>query len=329
MRVTQIVSLFTVVPLLVAAGPSPLEPSSKWGIDYGAQRCTLYRKFGEGRSSAILRFEQTAPLGSISILMSGDALRSGYGRRDNRLEFQSLGGSFVDGGLSLVTTEGKKEAVYWGSALSRGKWGLIPDTEALRMARAMPPGRYAGRNVPNWDPPPIKWEDRDWSVDDPATRKREEKAFDDRAARVTAVVLNPGKRGSVMMLTGSLSGPLQALEKCARDSLKDWGIDVAVEDTIVERPRPVQDTAKLITSADYPKEALNAGKESKLDVWLNLDASGRVASCRVISTFASPEINDRMCKLLQQRQTFVPAKTATGAAVPSYYVQSFYFRLAD
>lgn len=329
MRVSQIALPLAVLPMLLAAAPPPLEPSSKWAIDYGAQRCTLFRRFGEGRSSVTLRFEQTAPLAGISVLMSGGALRAGNGRRDNRLEFQPLGGASIHDGQSVVTTEGKQEAVYWGGGLSRGKWGLISDQEALRLAHALPPGQFAGRHIPGHNPRPIKWEERDWSVDDAATRELQYQAFDERAARVATVALNPGKRGSVVLRTGSLTGPLKALEKCAVDSLKDWGVDPAVEETIVERARPVNDTSKLLTSADYPPQALSAGKESRLDVWLNLDASGRVSSCRVISTFASPEINDRMCKLVQQRQTFVPAKTAKGVAVPSYYVQSFYFRLAD
>lgn len=329
MRVSQIVLPFVIVPMLLAAAPPPLEPSSKWVIDYGAQRCTLFRRFGDGKSIATLRFEQTEPLGSISVLMSGGALRPGDGRRDNRIEFQPLGGAFIHNGQSVVTAKGKQEAVYWGNSLSRGKWGLISDEEARRLAQASPRGQSAGRHIPGYEPPPIKWEDRDWSVKDSATRELEYKTFDERAARVATVVLNPGKRGSVVLRTGSLASPLKALEKCAVDSLKDWGVDPAVEETIVERPRPVNDTSKLLTSDDYPQQAISAGKESRLDVWLNLDANGRVATCRVISTFASPEINDRICKLVQQRQTFVPAKTAKGVAVASYYVQSFYFQLAD
>lgn len=328
-RVKKMAFPLAAFPLLLAAAPPPLEPSSKWAIDYGAQRCTLFRKFGEGRSSVTLRFEQTAPLDTISVLMTGGALRAGNGRRDNRIEFQPLGGAFIHDGQSVVTAEGKQEAVYWGGGLSRGKWGLISDEEALRLAHTLPPGQFAGRHIPGHDPRPIKWEERDWSVEDAATRELQYRAFDERAARIATVALNPGKRGSVVLRTGSLTGPLKALEKCALDSLKDWGIDPAVDETIVERARPVNDTSKLLTSADYPPQALSAGKESRLDVWLNLDSNGRVASCRVISTFASPEINDRMCKLVQRRQTFVPAKTADGVAVASYYVQSFSFRLAD
>lgn len=329
MRVSRIALPLAAIAMLLAAAPSPLEPSSKWAIDYGAQRCTLFRRFGEGKSNVTLRFEQTAPLGSISILMSGGALRPGNGRRDNRIEFQPLGGAIIHDGQSVVTTQGKQEAVYWGNSLSRGKWGLISDEEALRMARALPPGQFPARHIRGHDPRPVKWEDWDWSVEDAATRELQSRAFDGRAARVATVALYPGKRGSVVLRTGSLDGPFRALEKCAVDSLKDWGVDPALEEMIVERPRPVSDTSKLLTSADYPEQAISAGKESRLDVWLNLGSDGRVTNCRVISTFATPEINDRMCELLQQRQTFVPAKTATGVSVASYYVQSISFRLAD
>lgn len=328
MRVRQIALPITLVPMLIAAAPAPLEPSSKWAIDYGEQRCTLFRRFGEGRSSATLRFEQTAPLGAISIMMSGRALRDGNGSRDNRIEFQPLSGSVVHNGQSAITSKDQQQAVYWGGGLTRGKWGLISDEEALKLARSLPPGQYVARHIPGFEPRPVKWEDRDWGVEDAATRELHHRAFDERAARVATVALNPGKRGSVVLRTGSLSAPLRALEKCAVDSLKDWGVDPAVEETVAIRPRPVQDTSKLLTSDDYPSEAIYANKESRLELWLNLDANGRVASCRVISSFASPEINDRMCKLVQQRQTFFPAKTATGVAVPSYYVQSFAFRLA-
>nr|MBA2636217.1 hypothetical protein [Sphingomonas sp.] len=100
MRVSRIALPFVIVPMLLAAAPPPLEPSSKWAIDYGAQRCTLFRRFGEGKSIVILRFEQTDPLGSISVLMSGGALRPGNGRRDNRIDFQRLGGALIHDGQS-------------------------------------------------------------------------------------------------------------------------------------------------------------------------------------------------------------------------------------
>lgn len=329
MRVSKIVFSLAALPLLLASAPRPLEPNGKWLIDYGAQRCTLWRKFGDGNSSVRLHFEQTAPRGSIAVLISGRALRSGNGRRDNKLEFQPLGGVFLDNGLSVVTSQEKVEAVYWTYGFSRGKWGLISDDAARRLAEALPPGKATGRLIAGYKPREIKWEDWDWRIDDRAIRDLDDGAFDQRAAKVETVALNPGKRGAVILRTGSLSGPLKSLERCSIASLKDWGVDPAVDATIVERAHPVSDPSGVFTAADYPSQAIMAGKESRLHVWLNLDSTGRVTGCRVISTFATPEINNKMCKLVQLRQKFVPARTADGTAVASYYVESFNFQLAN
>ena len=327
MRVNKTVLLIAAVPLFLAAAPQPLEPNGKWAIDYGDQRCTLWRKFGDGKSSVRLHFEQIEPRGRISVLISGGQLRPGNGRRDNRFEFQAFGGVFLNDGLSVVTSQGQQQAVYWWGGFSRGKWGLITNDVALRMAETLPPGKDAGWQVPGFKPRPIKWEERDWRTDDRATLESADRAFDERAARVETVALNPGRRGAVILRTGSLSGPFKALEKCATASLKDWGVDPTVEATVVDGPHPVSDSSGIFTAADYPSQAISAGKESRLHVWLNLGSDGRVTSCRVISTFATPEINDKMCKLVQQRQKFVPARTADGVAVASYYVESFIFQL--
>lgn len=328
MRITKIAALLAAFPLLFAGSPPPIEPSSKWFIDYGAQRCTLVRKFGDARSSVLIRFEQTEPRGRISVLISGHKLSPGNGRRDNKLEFQALG-FFLTEGLSVVTSQGKEDAVYWSGGLSRGKWGLIDNDLALRMAKALPPGKDYRMEVAGYRRPRTAWEDWDWRIDDLATREVDDRAFDDRASRVETVALNPGKRGAVILHTGPLSSPLKALEECAVASLKDWGVDPSVDATIVDRPHPAGDPSGIFTPADYPSQAISAGKESRFHVWLNLDSAGRVTTCRVISTFATPEINDKMCRLVQERQQFVPARTADGTAVASYYVESFAFVLAN
>ena len=331
MHFGKISALLAAFPLLFAGAPPPLEPSSKWLVDYGAQRCNLVRKFGNSKSSVILRFEQTEPRGSISVFISGPRLSPGGDRRDNKLEFQPLGEVFLTQGMSVVMSEGKEEqGVYWPRGLSRGKWGLIPDDVALRMANGLPTGKQTSGAIPGYKPRPTNWKDWDWRTDDRTTLESDDRAFDERAARVETIALNPvPKRGAVILRTGSLSAPLKALEKCATDSLKDWGINAAVETTIVDRPHPATDPSGIFKASDYPSQALSAGKESRLHVWLNLDSAGHVTTCRVISTFATPEINDKMCRLVQERQKFVPARTADGTAVASYYVESFAFVLAN
>ncbi len=173
----------------------------------------------------------------------------------------------------------------------------------------------------------MKWRDRDWSVEQPAQLLAEDAAFGARADQVTMIVLNPGRSGSVSLHTGGLAKPLQALEQCASDSLKDWGIDPAVQSTIATDAHPVTDPHTLFSSDDYPQAALQSFKEDNLDVWLNLDAEGRIASCRVISDFSTPEINDAICGMIRRKESFVPARAKDGKSVPDFYIQSFVFRI--
>jgi hypothetical protein len=175
--------------------------------------------------------------------------------------------------------------------------------------------------------PHSKWKDRNWSVEPEEQWQAENAAFGARADEVTAVVFNPGRSGSISLHTGGLAKPLQALEKCASDSLKDWGIDPAVESTITTGTHPVVDAHSLFSADDYPRAALQSFKQDNLEIWLNIDAQGLIASCRVISDFASPEINDAICGMVRRKERFVPARTKDGTPVPDFYIQSFVFKI--
>lgn len=326
MRQSGFASLF-LVPFLLAAAPPPLEPAGPWGIDYGANRCTLYRLFGSGRKIARLSFEQTAPLRSMSVYIGGSALPHGTSR-DNSLNFAPLGGVTLHGGQSVITNK-KENAVYFPHLLQRGEFGLISDEAAIALARSLPNVRGVGWWIPGYKPHPLKWDEQDWQRQSQAVIEAEGRAFSERAAKVDSIQVNTIGSKPVTLHTGSLKAPLNALEKCARDSLKDWGVDPLVEDRVAIGPHPASDETQVVRPEDYPKKALDAGMESSLDLWLNIDARGQLSSCRVISTFASPDINDRMCKLIKDRQTFVAAKATDGSSVASFYIQSFRFIIAD
>lgn len=314
------------LPQMVFAAPQPLfEPATKWVVDYGNQRCTLSRKFVAGKREVTLVFEKSAPRRSISILAFGNGVKA-KPDRDNELAFAPLADVIIRDGSNVRTREDKQTAVYWEFGLPHGKWGLISGSDAVSLAQRLPPDEIPYW-VPGYKPKPIKWEDRDFRDDDAATKAADDQAFYQRAAAIQMVVLNPKSVKVVSLNTGQLSGPLKALETCAVDSLKFWGIDPAVEATVATRPHPLRDPSKLMSDDDYPPEAIRLGKESSIELWLNISATGQITKCRMISTYYSPEINDRMCTLTHKRQQFVPAKNAAGQAVPSYYIQSFKFRI--
>lgn len=317
--------LWAVLAPATAKPATVLEPTSAWDVDYADNNCRLIRVFGDDKDRVRLVFEQVAPRLPMTVLLIGK-LRAQ--EDDNVLGFESLAGVQISGGQGLDAVGSSERIVFWPRRLGRGRWGLIPEALASRMRKTDPVAAEESPSVPSHlEGTGVKWKDHRWGVQAREQWLAEDAAFSQRADEVTAVVLNPGRSGSITLHTGGLAKPLQALEKCAFDSLKDWGIDPAVDSTIVTSSHPVADAQSLFSAQDYPQAALRSFKQDNLEVWLNIDVQGQIANCRVISDFASPEINDAICGMIRRKERFVPARTKDGTAVPDFYIQSFVFKI--
>jgi hypothetical protein len=305
--------------------PKVLEPTSPWDLDYADNNCRLLRTFGADKDRVKLAFEQVSPRGPLTVILMGAVHAEGDG---NVLAFDSVPGVEISGGQALDAVGSSDRIVFWPRSVGRGRWGLISEADAARMRSADPVAADRSPSIPpTLSPPHLSWKDHDWHVQSAEQWQGEDAAFSARAAQVTELVLNPGRYGSISLRSGSLAKPLQALEKCTADSLKDWGIDPAVESTVAIGAHPVEDPHRLFGSSDYPVEAMRAFKEDNLEVWLNIDAAGAITNCRVISDFASPEINDAICAMVRRKERFVPARTDDGIAVPDFYTENFVFKV--
>jgi hypothetical protein len=327
MRVLIFAVLGSWAALASAAGKpaTMLEPMIQWLVDYADDNCRLIRTFGTDKNAVKLVFEQAAPRSPITVMLVG---RLGPRTDNNILSFEPLAAVRLGGGQNLVTVKSHDRVVFWPRRLGRGRWGLIPDALDAQTRKANPVLAQTSPSAP-WDEkaPPIKWTDHDWSVEPEEQWQAEDAAFGARADQVTSIVFNRGRYKSVSLHSGAMGKPLQALEQCASESLKDWGVDPAVQSTIVTGAYPVTDPVKLFTSDDYPKAALQASQEDNFEVWLNIDAQGGIAGCRPISDFAAPAINDAICAMIRQKERFVPARTKDGASVADFYIQSFVFKV--
>lgn len=309
-----------------AAKPATvLEPTTPWDLDYADNNCRLIRIFGAGKDAIKLVFEEVAPRAPMTVMLIGKVDAESD---NNILTFESLPGVELDEGQGHNALNSNARIVFWPRRLGRGRWGLISKADVERMRKADPVAAERSSSAPpNLDPPHFKWKDHDWSVQPAEEWNAEDAAFTGRADQVTSVILNPGRSGSISLDTGPLGKAFQALEQCATDSLKDWGIDPAVEETVAISSHPVVDPHRLFGPNDYPAEAWQAFKEDNLEVWLNIDAHGAITNCRVISDFASPEINNAICGMVRRKETFVPARTKDGAPVPDFYTENFVFKL--
>lgn len=304
MNARIIVACFTAAPLLMAASPEPvpvrLKPSSQWQLDYAENSCRLARTFGEGEDQTLLLFESTSPH-SISMLAIGKPL--GTSKDEVTARFPPLEHEPIKGAPATSTTD-KQPAVLWLDV------PLLPDHI---VAREKALEKYATSGV---RPPPIDLEER-------AATRAARQAF---AQAAHELEIETRRKRPVILETGSLDKPIKMFDECARNSLRDWGVDPDLEDRIA-RPVWASDSARWFTSNDYPQEMVRRGMQSDVSARLLVDATGKVTSCTSLSHFNAPEFNKVVCEIFRKRAKFEPAELSDGTKVPSYYTVNVRFMM--
>lgn len=295
MRFRLATVLVSFAPVLVAASqPVRLQPSSPWFVDYAEDSCRLLRKFGEGSTATRLTFESAVP-GEWDMLVIGKPLET----QEAYVSAKFLpAGSKIYGKVARSVANGDP-AIFWPqpSLLSNA---LIESRELQRFSWSFRPAA-------------IKLAERD-------AYKRQEQSL---AAATTELEIDTWRDHRVILETGSLGEPMAKLDKCGRDSLKDWGLDPDLEDKIV-RDVWAKNVSEWLSKKDYPTEMLQRRKESEVAVRLLIDAAGKITKCTSLSHF-DEDFNRITCAKITERGRFAPAELADGTKVPSYYIARMQF----
>lgn len=304
MRVGRLLFGVIAAPILIGASePLRLQPSTPWDVDYAENSCRLMREFGEGKTKVLLQFQSEAP-GEMHMLAVGNPLATSLEKVGAR--FLPVGGKLFEGEPAQSVTK-DLPALLW-------PWvHLLPDSVIEQNERD---GKLQKREA-DGRPPPI----------DLLKRAREQTERERFAEAATELQIVPRHDRPVILETASMGKALAALDQCTRDSLKDWGIDPALEDQIV-RPAWARHPNYWFSPADYPPEMARRGEEAEVRVRLLVDATGRVTKCTSISNFKQVEFSQIACAGIVKRARLEPAELADGTHVPSYYTKRIVFRMA-
>jgi hypothetical protein len=305
MRIANVFCCVAIAPLLIgAAQPVRLQPSSGWVLDLAENSCRLVRHFGQGRDETVLGFEMEAP-GQMDMLVAGQPLSTD--RDEVSARFLPVQTDPIKGEVAR-TSEGSNPAILWTTVQM-----LPADVIRRNLQKAKERGTH-----PAVRPPPL----------DLAEEAADRAAHQDFAAHATELEIAVSARRPVILETGPLGDPIKAIDQCARESLRDWGVDPDLEDKIV-RPVWAPNPAAWFTPDDYPKGMLTEGQQSVVKVRLLVDATGRVTHCTSLSHFKPPEFGQVVCDKFMSRAHFEPAELADGTKVPSYYVNRIVFRMEE
>jgi TonB family protein len=291
-------------PLLMAAAePVRLQPSSPWVVDYAKDSCRLARMFGNGKTTTKLAFESDAPdeMDMVAIGWPLDTYNEQISAR-----FLPVSGKPFDGKVAR-TDDTHEPAILWRRPR------LLPEKWADQQEEEQ---KIRGQN-PEVRPPAQ-------SLAEMNEYKSQRAMF---AAATTEIAVQTRRGREVILETGSLGAAVARLDQCSEDSLKDWGVDPAIEAKIV-RPVWAANSTRWLSANDYPRDLINSGKESEVVVRLLIDASGKVTKCTSLTHFDEPAFNQITCSNITKRARFEPAELADGTKVPSYYTRRVVFRIA-
>ena len=271
------------------------KPTGQWALDYGEDYCRLSRSFSDGKDDLALALERVEPGTFMRMILVSDAIKP----------FRSAD----EIGWHFTPADAERKARYTRSVTEDGKafYNLGPVTIANPGAIV----RLTSGDPGDIPPPP------------PYDRSKELAA----AKSSTGFILASGLTEPVQVETENLEAPIGALQACADDLAKTWGLDPA---KLRAQTSPVIPDDRgsgwlpqgTIEFADFAK--LGGGANQ---LRLMVDASGKPTSCHVHWPTLSQATNDKICKILMSKANFTPAKDADGAAMAGYFVSSPIFLL--
>lgn len=129
--------------------------------------------------------------------------------------------------------------------------------------------------------------------------------------------------------TGSLKGPLQALQKCTDNLVRTWGFDPAQVMAWTKTPEPVGNPGSWATSLDYPAKPRQGIFRGLIPFRLAIDTKGAVTGCYVAKDAGPEQFVLLTCQVLVARAKFSPAADASGNPVQSFWVGTIYWAPLD
>jgi hypothetical protein len=163
----------------------------------------------------------------------------------------------------------------------------------------------------------------------PNALKRQPRAFDadwpepERVAReraVTSLTIGDGFSRPVVLKTGAMHAPMNAMRACLDELLGHWGLDPAVQRTLSRRAKAL-DPEEWVTRIQraYPTEMLRKRRSGIAAIRLVIGVDGRPTSCIPNKDAPDRAFDEYACEATMRYARFEPALDANGQPTPSFW----------
>lgn len=280
-------SAAAIQPVQAANGPVVVEPTSAWTLDYGEERCSLMRSFGEGKNAVQLYIHSYGPFSGYRFLLSGDLVpRSRKATGEIRYRFNSDPAE-RERVPSIEGTFGERPAVSFSGAVAP-----YTPMEAFRRMTPEDIAAYAIRML------------------------SEAPAFERQTESMTVEFDN---RSRAELRLGNMAQPMQALRTCAEDLQRHWGLDPAKLQQQTRIAVPVPASIRRVQRS-YPTSQVLGGASAFVPVRIMVDAQGDATQCVVQVPNIEDDFTRAVCNGLAHK--FEPALDVAGQPTASLYQTS-------
>lgn len=109
--------------------------------------------------------------------------------------------------------------------------------------------------------------------------------------------------------------------KCQNKLLEKWGVNVAQNQSI-SPPKPIKHPLTGISSKDFPLITRAGVQQELLTYRVNVDENGVAGPCTIVAASKLLEIDQAVCRFVDQNNQYSPATGADGQPVSAPYIQS-------
>jgi Gram-negative bacterial TonB protein C-terminal len=282
-------------PALAQSGKQPLvlKQASPWNVDYANDQCRLIRQFGSDEEKVFAIFDRYGPGERFRLTVAGKPVKTSHVKGELTIRFGP--------------SEGEQTVEFYSGTTADYPSLIIQ--KQMRVAPLTPAEQVESDKSP----------DGVW-VDLPSVGPEREGA-------IRNLTVGKPLRQSIVLETGSMRKPFEALGKCVDNLMTTWGIDVDKHRSLLQDVKPLTSPGKWIVPDDYPVKMLSAGQPAIVEFRLSVGADGKPASCHIQSTTRPKEFDNAVCGSLMRRARFAPALDADGQPLVSFYRNTVRFAI--
>ena len=284
---------------IAAAKPKPYPPLNPWNVDYADDSCALRRAFGDADSRVLLEIRQFQPGDYLTMTVASKIFRSAAST-NNRF---------------IPDLKAHKLNIHVR---------FVPDLKPHEVSSMIPleyPSGLVG----------FVWSDRftpkSNSDDRMAIIAVDQKYQGARESEIQGIELS-GITPPVLLVTGEMHQPMEAMRKCLDELLTHWGIDAASQHTLTRAATPLdQGQWVSIIQAEYPSAMLNQSKSGIVRVRMIVGPDGRAQSCHIQVPSQDSSFEKTACAGMIKASRFTPALDAAGKSTTSYFTASIIYKV--